>query len=123
MSIDLSAYIRPPKAVETPAAATQAPSAPSAELTDEARRLLVSLETRVALTQSAARYPRVLNRIATAWSRPAELERALNDLLLDARGNRQGFPPEVVTELASLRDYLLTRVLPKTDPWERMHLR
>lgn len=44
------------------------------------------------------RFPRILDKIAELWGKP-ELEAYFDDLLLDRRGNRQGFPPEVSSEI------------------------
>ncbi|HEY6135760.1 MAG TPA: hypothetical protein VIW70_17430 [Rubrivivax sp.] len=49
------------------------------------------------------RYPRVANAIAEAWP-IFELRRSMLDSLLeDKRGRRQGFPPEVRSEIETLR--------------------
>lgn len=103
---------------------SQPRSAPSAELTGEALRLLVKLGTRVPLHDLPTRFPRVLNKVASAWSRPADAERCFDELLMNTRGARQGFPLSVVSELTTLRHYYLTHVFPKrNDPWEQSHLR
>jgi len=95
-----------------------------AELSGEALRLLVALDTKVALQELPARFPRILNWIATVWPRPSEAERYFDDLLLDERGSRNGFSQPVISELTALRHYYLSRVFPKKrDPWEEMHLR
>lgn len=49
------------------------------------------------------RFPRIANRLAECWSRPAERDAVLQDLLVDRRMRRRGFPPEVATELQALR--------------------
>ena len=51
------------------------------------------------------KYPRVANRIATLWGDEGGCESYLDDLLTDKRGGRKGFPLNVATEIASLRDY------------------
>jgi hypothetical protein len=49
------------------------------------------------------RYPRVANAIADSWP-IFELRRSMLDSLLeDKRGRRQGFPPEVRSEIETLR--------------------
>ena len=51
-------------------------------------------------------YPRIANRLASAW-RDVEAARAVfDDLLIDRRGGRQGFPPFVQAELMHLRTLL-----------------
>jgi hypothetical protein len=94
------------------------------ELSGAALRLLVKLDTKLRLHEISVRYPKVLNRIAAVWDRPLEAERCFDELLLDARGTRQGFPSSVISEIASLRHYYETHVLRKpTDPWDQAHLR
>lgn len=51
------------------------------------------------------RFPRIANVIARSWNDAAECQHALEELLVDRRGGRQGFPPEVHEELMTLRDY------------------
>ena len=50
-------------------------------------------------------FPRIANVVARAWNDPAEIQAVLDDLLVDRRGGRQGFPLEVTEELLVLRDY------------------
>lgn len=49
----------------------------------------------------AQRFPHILAKIADLWGSPA-LDTYLETLMLDDRDGRQGFPPEVATELFSL---------------------
>ncbi|MCB1888905.1 MAG: ankyrin repeat domain-containing protein [Rhodocyclaceae bacterium] len=48
-----------------------------------------------------ARFERILNRIAELWHKP-DMEAYFDDLLIDKRGGRQGFPPEVGAEIFRL---------------------
>ncbi len=57
--------------------------------------------------QTGARYARVLNRIAQAWSRRDEREFVFEDLLNDTRKNRRGFPEPVREELQALQIFAL----------------
>jgi hypothetical protein len=66
---------------------------------------LLGLPAQVRPNQTAERYPRVANRIAQAWLNGQRCEETLNELLLDHRGGRRGFPPEVELELRSLKEY------------------
>lgn len=50
-------------------------------------------------------FPRIANVVARAWNDAAEFQAVLDDLLVDRRGGRQGFPLEVTEELLVLRDY------------------
>jgi hypothetical protein len=49
--------------------------------------------------------PRIANRIAHLWPDDASLRQYLDDLLIDRRGRRIGFPPEIHHELLQLRAY------------------
>ena len=53
----------------------------------------------------AARYPRIANNIAGMWRRVARCEEYLDTLVVDRRGNRKGFPPDVAQELNNLRGF------------------
>jgi len=53
----------------------------------------------------AARYPRIANSIANIWRRVARCEEYLDTLVVDRRGNRKGFSPDVAQELKNLRGY------------------
>ncbi len=53
--------------------------------------------------QLCARFPRVANRLALCWNDPELASRVLDDLVVDKRRNRAGFPPEVSQELIQLR--------------------
>jgi hypothetical protein len=104
--------------------ATNTASHPPARLSGEALRLLVKLDTKVSLHELSAQFPRVLNRIADVWSKPQQVDRCFEELLLHSRGVRQGFPQAVIHEIASLRHYYLTHMSPKpVDPWEQTMLR
>jgi hypothetical protein len=50
-------------------------------------------------------YPRIANLMATRWTDPTSFRPYIDELFVDRRGNRQGFPPEVMAELFALRGY------------------
>ena len=75
------------------------------QLTTEAQALLSSLDEAVRPQELAARYPRIVNQIARQWRTPALMDRYFQDLLMDTRGNRQGFPLKIVMELSTLREH------------------
>jgi hypothetical protein len=62
-----------------------------------------SLHQRHQPTQLCALFPRVANRLALCWNDPELASRVLDDLVVDKRRNRAGFPPEVSQELIQLR--------------------
>lgn len=58
-------------------------------------------------------YPRVANRLALCWPDWALTERLFEDLMIDKREGRQGFPREVAAELMRLRRFSAERVPPR----------
>jgi hypothetical protein len=117
-------YKRPAPEKRVTANPVAALPARSPELSEAATRLLDMVVRKCPMREVPARFPRVLNQIAAIWSKPLEVECALEQLLMDCRGSRAGFPPEVLVELLALRDYNAGRTIPKKiDPWQEMHLR
>ena len=51
-------------------------------------------------------YPGIANRIASAWRNPEAAHDVLDDLLVDRRGGRRGFPPFEHAELLRLQEAL-----------------
>jgi hypothetical protein len=51
------------------------------------------------------RFPRIANNIADIWRRVARCEEYLDTLVVDRRGDRTGFPPDVAQELNNLRGF------------------
>ena len=64
-------------------------------------------------------FPRIANVLARVWNDAAECQSYMEDLMIDRRGNRRGFPLEVLDNLWALRDYYLGRYphlpLPRRD--------
>jgi hypothetical protein len=50
-------------------------------------------------------FPRIANALAALWTRPDAFTSYLDDLLIDNRGARQGFPIDVLAELHALSGY------------------
>lgn len=61
--------------------------------------------------QLIVQYARIANKLAQLWKHPIACEKYFNELMLDERGDRQGFPAEVALELAALQGYFSTHVL------------
>lgn len=55
--------------------------------------------------QLMKQFARVANRVAVTWHDADAFYACIGDLLIDRRGGRRGFPPEVSRELFLLRDY------------------
>ena len=66
---------------------------------------LASLPLQLRPLALATQFPRVANRIAQEWKEPSACRRDFEDLVYDNRGNREGFPPDVLVELLALRDH------------------
>lgn len=49
------------------------------------------------------RYPRIANRLALVWPDAELTDRYFDGLIIDRRGGRQGFPPDVMADLIRLR--------------------
>lgn len=49
------------------------------------------------------RYARIANVFATLWDSPVECRRYFDDLLVDRRPGRKGFPPDVLADIFKLR--------------------
>ena len=66
------------------------------------------------------RYPHVANRVALCWADKALIDRLFEDLLIDKRGGRKGFPPPVRAELLNLRKSY-PRIMQKDGAPARIH--
>jgi hypothetical protein len=51
------------------------------------------------------RLPRIANALARLWRDGARLRAYFDELLVDRRGGRHGFTPEIQNELMILREY------------------
>lgn len=67
-----------------------------------ARRWLASLPSAVRPRALAKHYPRLANRLADAWADDKSVALVFDDLLIDHRGGRRGFPGAVKVELHRL---------------------
>ncbi|HJV51158.1 MAG TPA: hypothetical protein VJ652_06860 [Noviherbaspirillum sp.] len=56
----------------------------------------------------AVKFPRIVNRLAKVWKRPLQCEHYLDDLMIDRRGGRQGFPSDVAADIAKLKVHFLS---------------
>ena len=57
-----------------------------------------------------SQYARIAHKLAELWKHPQACEKYLNGLMIDERGDREGFPAEVALELAALQAYFTTVV-------------
>lgn len=84
---------------------------PPARLSVRAHRLIIELK-RIGEPVSvlARRFPHVLNRIADAWPAPGIVVDLIDDLLVDRRGARRGFPADALAELLLTRQLCVQRL-------------
>ena len=90
----------------------------SAVLSDETSRWITGLPADVRPIACARRFPRIANSIAEVWRRVRQCEEYLDSLIIDARGNRTGFPPDVAKELRALRSHYADLHPQRGDSWE-----
>jgi len=97
---------RSAEAAARPSATSRAPvnAAPDA-LLPATSAWLRALPMRLKPLQLCNAYPRVANRIAFAWHDPTLVDGVFNELLLDNRGGRKGFPPGIAAEILRLHAY------------------
>jgi hypothetical protein len=74
-------------------------------INEHARKWLAKLPPETYPKILAEQFQRIINRISSLWRHPDELMEYLNELLVDTRGGRAGFPMSVATELVNLKDY------------------
>ncbi len=94
---------RPPQ--HGTASARRPPRACDDALNGTARLWLRKLPERRRPLRLCEHFPRVANRIAFCWPEPGLAGQMLEDLLVDRRGNRRGFPSSVQRELRRLAEY------------------
>jgi hypothetical protein len=84
-------------------------------------RWLAELPEKVRPTQTATRYPHIANALNSRWLTPVACRAYFEELLLDDRVDRQGFPPAVARELVMLQDYYDSVVFPTNQTaWGQM---
>jgi hypothetical protein len=88
------------------AAVRDASGAKNTDLTRQAWEWLDALPRDMQPGGVIQRFPRIANKLAELWCRPTVCATYLDALILDQRGSRKGFPPDVAGELALLKTYL-----------------
>ncbi len=92
---------------------------PPETLNPETIRWLAALPVDVRPTLFPIQYVRIANMLARVWSSPRACLDYFDELLIDRRGGRQGFPFEIALELAGLKDHYETVVHPTSQTaWE-----
>jgi hypothetical protein len=99
------AHPAPPKAVDPGAWLSHRKNRPVDRLLPIAKRWQEALPATLRPQALIAYYPRIANLLALQWNDPDALAAYLDELLVDRRGDRQGFPPPVQSELVRLRNH------------------
>jgi hypothetical protein len=88
------------------------------KLDGESAVWLMSLPSNLRPLHLARKFPRIANKLAEAWKRPVNCDKVFDELMMDHRGTRKGFPHEVAKEIADLRGYYNAEVYVRTqDTW------
>ncbi len=83
-------------------------------LTPASNRLVIALNRAgLPIPALASRFPHVVNRLSAQWNAPMAVVDALDDLLVDRRGNRRGFPADALAEVLTLREAVMRRAVAK----------
>lgn len=90
----------------------QAPDPVNLSLTPVALRWLAQVPREVRPLELFAIYPRIGNQLA-ALGNAAAVSAFVAELLIDKRGDRQGFPGGIAVELSRLQEYLLQLLQPR----------
>ena len=114
----LSLFRKPPKpSVQHPVSETRAAALPSWQTTrgpklefdktlrPDAKTWLALLPDDTKPKALCAAYPRIANRLAMIWGNRPAARSYFDDLLVDRRGGRIGFTPQIKDEIERLRDH------------------
>jgi len=88
------------------------PSASDRVLSVQARQWLRRLPARERPLALCSMYSRLANRLAAVWEDPWQTEAVLDELMIDHRGGRLGFPRMVALELVRLHRLHEKRLTP-----------
>ena len=80
-------------------------AAPASEPLARTLEWVASLPADVQPTALLRHYARIANVIAAIWRDSKSLQSYMDCLFTDDRGDRHGFPPDVLHELLALREY------------------
>ena len=84
--------------------------APRAGLSLASHRLVIALHRAgLPIPTLAKGLPHIVDRLAACWAAPFDVVDVLDDLLVDRRGGRRGFPADALAELLALRRATMRR--------------
>lgn len=76
---------------------------------------MMSLPSNIRPLHLARKFPRIANKLAEGWQRPVICDKIFDELMMDHRGTRKGFPHEVAKEIGDLRGYYNTEVYVRAE--------
>jgi hypothetical protein len=92
-----------------------------AQLDQRSKNILASIPSEIRPTNVVEKFPHIMNLVSGSWHEPKAFVKTLDDLLIDDRGNRVGFPFAVIVELTDLREYYFSTVRPEARKlWDRL---
>jgi hypothetical protein len=95
--------------------------APRAELDQRSKQILQTIPAEIRPTNIVANFPHIMNLVSKSWHEPKEFVKTLDELLIDDRGNRVGFPFAIIVELTDLREHYFSTVRPEARKlWDRL---
>ncbi len=101
--------------------ASRRPVQPSNTLAAEAQQWLQTLPESVRPTELPETYGRIVNALCKVWARPQACLALFDELVIDRRGGRQGFPGGIALEIAALKDHYETHVhATQQTPWDHI---
>lgn len=94
------------------------------QLSLDAQRVLANLPGSVRPGRCCAQFPQAVEKLLSSWRDPRTFRAAVDSMLIDRRGGRQGFPFDIVTELSTLREYYDVYVDPiRRTAWDTVDRR
>jgi hypothetical protein len=82
-------------------------------LTEKTTLWMASLSEELRPESLATHYPRITNLIAEQWRQPTKMDKFFDEVFVDSRGGRKGFPFSVLMELTTLKNYYYASVFPR----------
>jgi hypothetical protein len=96
-------------------------AAQKSKLDHRAKSIVLSLPKNLRPITTCKDFPHIVNLVAGSWHDPKSFVKTLDDLLMDDRGGRQGFPFAVIIELTDLREHYFAAVRPEARKmWDRL---
>jgi hypothetical protein len=103
------------------AKARRADTGPKRQLDQRAKVIVKALPKSMRPLHTCHDFPHIINLIASSWHEPKLFVKTLDELLMDDRGDRQGFPFQIIVELTELREHYFTSVHPEAlKLWKRL---